>query len=137
LFMRIAFKWSNLDIPGARLYYTEETGTYIKDLIDGLQPRLARIKLDVTIPPERLPKVFIYSTSDQVRTALVRAQQWTGAVAFPYYNIILTAVDRNSLEWAKGTIAHEITHLEVGELVFGPYQLPTWLKRRLGQIFGR
>jgi hypothetical protein len=44
----------------------------------------------------------------------------------------LTALDRSILSWAEEALPHEITHLLVGEAVFGPFgQLPTWLNEGL------
>jgi hypothetical protein len=41
-------------------------------------------------------------------------------------------VNLANLEWAKGALPHEITHLIVGEAVFGPFgDIPTWLNEGL------
>ena len=48
-------------------------------------------------------------------------QEWTGAVAYSDYNIILTAVSTGNLEWAKRALPHEVTHLIVKEAIFGPF----------------
>ena len=42
--------------------------------------------------------------------------------------------DSDSLDWAKRTLAHEITHLLVRELTFGPFgDITTWLNEGLAQ----
>ena len=55
-------------------------------------------------------------------------------LAFPSYNIILTAVNPSVLDWAKAALPHEITHLLVGEAVFGAFgDIPTWLNEGLAE----
>jgi hypothetical protein len=88
----------------------------------------------VNIPTERKPKVIIYRSSEELKDAVLFEQEWTGALAFTSYNIILTAVSSGSFEWAKDALPHEITHLLVEEAVFGPFgDIPTWLNEGLAQ----
>ena len=92
------------------------------------------MKLEVSIPEERKPKVFVYPSAEELRSAVLFTQEWTGALAFPEYNIILIPVRSDNLEWAKRTLAHEITHLLVREATFGPFgDIPTWLNEGLAQ----
>ena len=61
-------------------------------------------------------------------------QEWTGALAFSDYNIILIPVRPATVEWSKRTLAHEITHLLVREATFGPFgDIPTWLNEGLAE----
>lgn len=70
----------------------------------------------------------------ELRDAMLFEQEWTGAVAFPSYNIILSAVNSDIFDWAADALPHEITHLIVGEAVFGPFgDIPTWLNEGLAQ----
>jgi hypothetical protein len=106
----------------------------IDDLLGEVETRLARVQLDVVIPPERKPKVFIYRSSEELREAVLFEAEWTGAIAYPTYNIILTAVSSGILDWAKDALPHEITHLLVGEAVFGPFgDIPVWLNEGLAE----
>jgi hypothetical protein len=115
--------------------YWHSLGTsLIKELTEGVESRLARVKLEVDIPEENKPQVFVYPDPEELRSAVLFTQEWTGALAFPDYNIILIPVSADSLEWAKRTLAHEITHLIAGEATFGPFgDIPTWLDEGLAQ----
>ena len=106
----------------------------LAELVDGVEDKLARIEIEVSIPEERTPKVFVYPDREQMLAAMLFPQKWTGAVAYPSYNIILGQVTPSNIEWAKVALAHEITHLIVGEAVFGPFgDIPTWLNEGLAQ----
>jgi len=66
---------------------------------------------------------------------MIHPQEWTGGAAFPSYRIIAISVPLNRLSWGKDTIAHELTHLVVGQIVFNPYNdLPTWLEEGLAMF---
>ncbi len=128
------FVWQHQDYPNLTVYWHDQPEDLIQQLLDVLDARLARIQLDVAIPAERKPQVFIYLNSVEIREAVLFQQDWTGALAFPRFNIILTAVNRDVLDWAKDALPHELTHLLVGEMVFGPYDnLPTWLNEGLAE----
>ena len=114
-------------------WYSLET-SMVKKLTEGVESRLSRVKLEVDIPEERKPKVFVYPSSKELRSAVLFTQEWTGALAFWDYNIILIPVQQDTLEWSKRTLAHEITHLLVREATFGPFgDIPTWLNEGLAQ----
>lgn len=106
----------------------------MKELNAGLQSGISRVNFQVDIPKERKPRVYVYNNSEQIRGAVLFAQDWTGALAYPSYNVILTAVSSSNLQWAKGALPHEVTHLRVGEALFGPFgRVPTWLNEGLAQ----
>jgi hypothetical protein len=128
------FQWSVKEFPDFNIYWHDQNDAMINRLLDEIQVRLDRIQLDVDIPPERKPKVFIYTSSTELRDAVLFEQEWTGALAYPSFNIILTAVNSNIYDWAADALPHEITHLLVGEIIFGPFgDIPTWLDEGLAQ----
>jgi hypothetical protein len=128
------FTWQVKKLADMDIYWQGKNETLVNTLATEAQSRLTRIQLNVTIPPERKPKVFVYGDSSELRDAILFGQEWTGALAFPGYNIILTAVNTSNLEWAKGALPHEITHLMVGEAIFGPFgSIPRWLSEGLSE----
>ncbi len=128
------FEWKKVTQTKIDLYYHDQSQSMIDQLLAGVDASLERIKLDVAIPPDRKPQVFVYRSSEELQEAVLFEQQWTGAIAYPGFNIILTAADAAIMEWAKTTLPHEITHLLVGEYVYGPFsQLPVWLNEGLAE----
>ena len=128
------FQWDFREYDIVDVYWHSQSEALIEELLAEVEYKLSLIELNVNIPAERKPKVFIYRSSDELKDAVLFEQQWTGALAFTSYNIILTAVNSGSLEWAKDALPHEITHLLVEEAVFGPFgDLPVWLNEGLAQ----
>jgi hypothetical protein len=126
------FQWNLESSANLDVYYHDQDSTTIKNLISGVQTNLSRIKLPTIIPAERKIKILIYRTYDEVKSSGLFKQDWTGGQAFPEYNIIIMAVNSSILNWAKGALPHEITHLIVHETVFGPYgDIPRWLDEGL------
>ncbi len=134
IFEDTRYKWQVKVVADMDIYWHSQDATLINELTAAVEAKLARIKLEVVIPKERKPKVFIYTSSEQIKSAILFSQEWTGALAFPSYNIILSAVNSTNLEWAKTALPHELTHLLVGEAVFGAFgDIPTWLNEGLAR----
>ncbi|MFC1908263.1 peptidase MA family metallohydrolase [Chloroflexota bacterium] len=128
------YEWQIETAQDLDIYWYSLEANLVKELTDGVGSRLSRVELQVDIPVDRKPKVFVYPSSEDLRSAMLFAQEWTGAVAFSEYNIILIPVRASTLEWSQRTLAHEITHLLVEEATFGPFgDIPTWLNEGLAQ----
>ncbi len=127
-------QWQVQSLPQTDIYYSNQSAGFINVLTSSLTSKLARVELQVNIPRDRKPKIYIYPSSQLMFGAWLFLQEWTGAFAVPAYNTILIPVTTGNLNWAKGTIAHETTHLLVGEAVFGPFgDIPTWLNEGLAE----
>jgi hypothetical protein len=73
-----------------------------------------------------------------LRDAVVYTQEWTGGLAFPSYDTILLGVNRQSLEWGKGAITHELCHMVVHQVTFNCVaDIPTWLDEGLATYIER
>lgn len=128
------YEWQLQEAANMNLYWHGLGTSLISELIEGVESKLSRMALGIDIPEERKPKIFVYPDSDELRSAVLFTQEWTGALAFSEYNIVLIPVTSSNLDWAKRTLAHEITHLLVQEAIFGPFgDIPTWLNEGLAQ----
>ena len=128
------YQWQVEMAADLDIYWHSLGTSLVKDLTKGVESKLSRVKLEVKLSDERKPKVFVYPNYEELRSAVLFTQEWTGALAFWDYNIILIPVRPGNLEWAKRTLAHEITHLFVREATFGPFgDIPTWLNEGLAQ----
>jgi len=134
IFEDTRYQWQVETAPNLDIYWHSLGTDLAKELTEGVESRLSRAKLEVNIPEERKPKVFVYTNAEELQSAMLFTKEWTGAVAFPDYNIILTQARADNLEWSKRALAHEITHLLVREATFGPFgDIPTWLNEGLAQ----
>ena len=131
------FTWQTTQLEKMDIYWHDQDEALIQEITGEVDTRLSRLELDVAIPEERKPRVFIYRSSDELKGAVLHEQEWTGALAFLEYNIILTALNPGILDWAKQALPHEIAHLIVAEAVSGPFgDIPTWLNEGLAEYAG-
>lgn len=89
---------------------------------------LNRLAKDTGITPADPIDLYIYASLTDMRDAVLYEPGWTGGIAFPEYNIVIIGIDSDSLEWGKRTVAHELTHVLVGDFTFSCLgDMPTWL----------
>ena len=76
--------------------------------------------------------VYLYESSQDVRGAVLFAQEWTGGLAFIRHNIILITVVPANIDRGLPGVVHELAHLLVEEVTFNCFGgLPTWLDEGL------
>jgi hypothetical protein len=77
-------------------------------------------------------KIYIYESTQDLQGAMIFPADWTGGVAFAEFGIIAIGINQGTLDWGKGALAHELTHLVVHQMTFNPYSgMPTWLDEGL------
>ena len=77
-------------------------------------------------------QAFIYADAEDVRGAILFAQEWTGGLAFGSHNILLITISPERVEEEIGGLVHELTHLLIQELTFNCFRgLPPWLNEGL------
>jgi hypothetical protein len=96
------------------------------------QQALGRLAEDTGASLEKPVKLYIYADANDLRGAMVYPQEWTGGVAFTRYGIMAIGIAPGDIDWGKGAIAHELTHLVINQMTLNPYNsLPTWLDEGL------
>jgi hypothetical protein len=134
VFDDVRFQWELESTPDLNVYYYDQDVSMVSNFIADVQSNFSRVNLDLIIPPERKIKVLLYRNYNELRTSGLFKQDWVGGQAFPDYNTIMLAVNSSIIDWAKGALSHEITHLRVGEYVYGPFgDLPVWLNEGLAE----
>ena len=108
------------------------TESFAQELMNACEDGLATLTQDIGAYPERPIKIYVYASSSDLHGAMVSSEEWSGGVAFTDFGIIAIGIPPSQLEWGKGALVHELTHLIVREATFGPYgQLPVWLDEGL------
>lgn len=76
--------------------------------------------------------IYIYDGYQDLLSAMVFPQEWTGGVAYPAYSAIAIGITESSMEWGCSAVAHELAHLVVHQITDNPYlDLPVWLDEGL------
>jgi len=114
------------------LFWCEGSDSFARELMDVCEEGLARLTQDIGTYQERPIKIYIYASTSDLKGAMIFPQEWTGGVAFTAFGIIAIGIPPSNLDWGKGALVHELTHLVVHQATFSPYgQLPIWLDEGL------
>jgi hypothetical protein len=128
-------KWQSIetDDQKARIQWYVGNQNFGKTLASITQESLQRLAKEIGVESSRPILITIYPSSEEVRDAMITAQEWAGGVAFPEYGSIIIGATQNDEVWLKSVIPHELAHLLVGELTFNckGVRLTTWLSEGL------
>ncbi len=117
---------------GVTLFWYKGGDDFARELMNTCEEGLARLSRDIGTCPERPINIYIYASADDLQQAMIFPQEWTGGVAFTEFGIIAIGITPAQLEWGKGALVHELTHLVVHQVTFSPYgRLPVWLDEGL------
>jgi hypothetical protein len=131
------FAWQSLTSSvgeggGMTLFWYTGGDSFARELMDTCEEGLTRLTQDIGTYPEKPIKIYVYGSTSDLKGAMVFSQEWTGGVAFIDFGIIAISISPSQLEWGKGALVHELTHLVVHQATFSPYgQLPLWLDEGL------
>ena len=128
------YQWKSLQKGMITLYWYNGNAAFGQQLMDAAQQGLSRVSQNSGAELNKPVSLYIYKDSNDLQGALIFAQDWTGGVAFTEYGIIAIGIGTSDaeLQWGKGAIAHELTHLVVHQVTFNPYNgIPPWLDEGL------
>lgn len=125
-------EWKELNRENVRLLWYRGHDDFGEELIESAVMALSKLEADTGARPESEVKLYIYGSYGDLRDALVYPQEWTGGLAFAEYGTVVIGISPDNLSWGKRTVAHELTHVVVHQIVEGPLgDLPTWLDEGL------
>jgi hypothetical protein len=126
------YSWRSLTEGKVNIYWYEGDDSFARELMSAAQQALERLAEDTGAYPEKPVELYIYASAADLQGAMVHPQEWTGAVTFSRYSIMAFGIAPGDIEWGKTSIAHELTHLVIGQITVNPYNdLPRWLDEGL------
>jgi len=126
------YDWQTLTEGDITLCSYEGDESFAEELMDACQQSLARLTRDLGTSPQNSIKIYVYASARDLQEAMIFPQEWTGGAAFTEFGIIAIGISPDKIDWGKGALAHELTHLVVHQATFSPYgRLPTWLEEGL------
>jgi len=124
----LRYNWRGMTSDNITLWWYEGDSSFAQQLIDAADGAAARLTAEFDVSLDKPVKFYIYADAWDLQSSLVNPDIWTGGQAFPDYGAIMIGIEVDNLDWGKRTVAHELGHLVVGQLVYGPFGwLPTWL----------
>ena len=126
------YSWKSLVQDKVTIYWYQGDQTFGQKIMQATQDALTRLAASTGATIQTPIRLYIYANSNDLRGSMIFPQDWTGGVAFSSYGCIAIGISTSNLDWGKGAIAHELTHLIVHQMTFNPYNdLPTWLDEGL------
>jgi hypothetical protein len=126
------YSWRSLTEGKVTIYWYNGSESFARELMSAAQQALDRLADDTGAYLEKPAKLYIYASSEDLKGAMVHPQEWTGGVAYTRHGIMAIGIGPDDIDWGKTTIAHELTHLVIGQITLNPYNnLPTWLDEGL------
>ena len=124
----LRYDWQNITSGQITLFWYEGNESFAQQLMAAAQGALGRLSDEFNASLQQPVTFYIYADATALQGALVDADVWTGGVALPAYNTIMIGIAEDNLDWGMMAVAHELGHLVIGQIVYGPFgTLPTWL----------
>ncbi len=128
------YSWQSLTEGKVTIYWYEGEQSFAQELMTTAQQTLARLVEDTGAYLEKPAEIYVYANAQELKGAMIYPQEWTGGVAFTRHGIIAIGIALDDLDWGKGAVAHELTHLVIHQMTLNPYgDLPTWLDEGLAK----
>jgi len=126
------YDWQSMVEGKVTIFWYKGDDSFAGEIMATAQGALSHLKDDTGAELVDPIKIYIYANSTDLQGSMIFPQEWTGGVAFTRYGIIAIGIAPGNLDWGKGAIAHELTHLVINQVTFSPYGgLPTWLDEGL------
>ncbi len=125
--------WQSLSRNSLNLLWYQGDDSFAEQLMIAAEEALDRLADDTGARLEATANIYIYASTEDLHSAMVYPQEWTGGVAYTEYHTIAIGISPGNLEWGKEAMAHELAHLAVQQATFSGYgvDLPTWLDEGL------
>lgn len=128
--------WRTISRGMLNLHWYHGSGGFAEELLTSAVTALEQLGQTTGVEPQAPIDMYIYASTADLRQAILYAPGWTGGQAFPDYGIVIIGISPEQIEWGKGTIAHELTHVLVGDLTFACLgSVPTWLNEGIA-VYG-
>ena len=126
------YQWRSLTRGNLSLFWYEGDDSFAQELMNDCGEGLVKLAREIGASPERPIKIYTYTSANDLQGAMIFPMEWTGGTAFTEFGIIAIGISPDQLDWGKGALAHELTHLVVHQVTFSPYgSLPVWLDEGL------
>jgi hypothetical protein len=124
--------WQTLAQGEIRLHFYSGGSAFGGELLDAAVSGLSRVEKDAGLRADQPVDLYVYADTNDLKDAILYEPGWTGGQAFPEDNIVILGIAPADMDWGRGAIAHELTHVLVGHLTFSCISfVPTWLNEGL------
>ncbi|MGD8625706.1 MAG: peptidase MA family metallohydrolase [Anaerolineae bacterium] len=131
-FLDTRHDWQEVSQGEITIHWYQGDPDFGQEMLEAAVEAQARLTADPGAHLEEPVDVYFYADVEELKDALVFAQEWTGGVAFADQYTILIGAGPQEANYARSTLAHEIMHLVVHQLAFNCWgDMPRWLDEGL------
>ena len=130
------FQWQIARAENVELRWYRGGDAFGQALLDPARRALQKLRTEAGAEVGRTIKIYIYGSEADFQSAVdPGTHEWAGGRAFPREGVILIATPPGSLDFARRTVPHELSHVVVYQATRNPYGgLPTWLDEGLAML---
>jgi Peptidase MA superfamily len=128
--------WQTVQRDVLQLHWYDGDRAFAQALLDSAVASLAALDRDTGLASKRPINIYVYSNAADLRDAVLYEPGWTGGLAYSEHSLTILGVAPGDLSWGRRVIAHELTHVLVGENAFTCVgSIPTWLNEGIA-VYG-
>ncbi|MDD5168258.1 MAG: peptidase MA family metallohydrolase [Syntrophales bacterium] len=125
-------KWRSATDGSVTLLWYSGDNQMIKEFQQIAKDSIAKMGGETGLTLDYPINIYMYSSYDELKGAMVFPQDWIGAVSYTDLQTIILGVPTSSLEYAKLSLRHELSHQVTRQLTHSPYcTMPVWLSEGL------
>ena len=124
--------WRSIEDQEIILHWYEGEADFPQILLNAAVRSKMRLVEEIGAIPDRPIHLYLYPSTTEMREAILFEPGWAGAQAYPDHAVMIMGASEEDRSWAEDTVAHELAHVIIGNLVSHCYSwLPTWLNEGL------
>ncbi|HXY74233.1 MAG TPA: peptidase MA family metallohydrolase [Dehalococcoidales bacterium] len=126
------YSWQEITSGYINLFWYQGNRSFADTLMTTAQNAVVNLETQTGATLQKSVNLYIYGSSSDLQGSMIYPQDWTGGVTFSQFNTIAIGISTSQLDWGKGAIAHELTHLVIHQITDNPYNgIPPWLDEGL------
>lgn len=127
--------WKMIEDGNIRLHTYQIPDAQAAELLHAATDAEKRLSASTGMSAKNPIDLYIYPNSTEMKDAILYEPGWTGGMAFSEFNKIILGAVLDDMVWTKRTVAHELTHILVGNYSFSClWTTPTWLEEGLAVL---
>ena len=124
--------WNTLTQGKINLYWYGQNQSFGQAVMSEAQTALSTLASDTGATPDQMVNISVYTSDQDYAASVLGVPEWSGGVELSQYNSILLLIRPDALNSDLPAVAHELTHVVVGQITSNPYNsIPFWLNEGL------
>lgn len=124
--------WQTLTQGKINLYWYGQGQSFGQAVMSEAQSALKTLAAETGAKPDSMINISVYTSDQDYMASVLGVPEWSGGEELSQYNSVLVIVRPDSLNADLPGVAHELTHVIVGQITYNTYNtIPFWLNEGL------